>query len=297
MRRLLALVLLLAAGQPSVEAQAVPERIITLSPNVTEMIWGLGAFDRVVAVSEFCDFPPEVEKLPRVGGWQNTNLEKVASLQPDLVILTEAQAPFVKHHLDGLGIPALVVRAQSIGDIKSAIVQIGRAVGRSGEASRLVAELDAELDDVRRLTAGLERPRVLTVVDRLPGTLRDIYVATRGSFLSELVEIAGGEPLTPPANHQYTKLSMEAMVSMDPEVILDIVQSLTAPATVLGTGGELAEDPREVWNELGDVKAVRDGRVYPLHDLSLVHPSQFVGRAARRIAEVIHPEAFSESEK
>jgi len=295
--RILGLLLLLAASVSSVEAQALPERIISLSPNLTEIIWGVGAFDRVVAVSEFCDFPPEVEKLPRVGGWQNTNLEKIASLRPDLVLLTEAQAPFVKHHLDGLGIPALVVRAQSIADIKSAIMQIGRALGRETEASRLVAGLDAELEEVRRLTAGLDRPRVLCVVDRLPGTLRDLYVATSGSFFSELVEIAGGEPLTPPANHQYTKISMEAMVSMDPEVILDIVQSASAPTIIIGTGAEIAEDPRAVWSELGDVQAVRNGRVYPMNDLSLVHPSQFVGRAARRFAEVIHPEAFSDGEK
>lgn len=291
------LVLFLAASAPSVEAQPVPQRIISLSPNLTEMIYGVGAFDRVVAVSEFCDFPPEVENLPRVGGWQNTNLEKLASLRPDLVILTEAQAPFVKRHLDGLGIPALVVRAQSIGDIKSAIAQIGRAVGRSDEASRLVRELEAELDEVRRLTVGLHRPRVLCVVDRLPGTLRDLYVATSGSFFSELVEIAGGAPLTPSANHQYTKLSMEAVVSMDPEIILDIVQSVSAPTTIIGTGAELAEDARAVWGALGNVRAVRDDRVYPMHDLSLVHPSQFIGRAARRIAEVIHPEVFPDREK
>ena len=290
------LLVFLALGAPAVEAQALPQRIISLSPNLTEMIYGVGAFDRVVAVSEFCDFPPEVENLPRVGGWQNTNLEKVASLRPDLVILTEAQAPFVKHHLDGLGIPSLVVRAQSLADIESAIGQVGRAVGRVQEASRLVAELEAELEEVRRRTAGLPRPRVLCVVDRLPGTLRDLYVATSGSFFSELVEIAGGEPLTPPANHQYTKISMEAMVSMDPEVILDIVQSFSGPTTVIGTGAELAENPREVWNELQDVQAVREGRVYPMHDASLVHPSQYVGRAARRIAELLHPEAFPERE-
>ena len=291
------LVLFLAASAPSVEAQPVPQRIISLSPNLTEMIYGVGAFDRVVAVSEFCDFPPEVENLPRVGGWQNTNLEKLASLRPDLVILTEAQAPFVKRHLDGLGIPALVVRAQSIGDIKSAIAQIGRAVGRSDEASRLVRELEAELDEVRRLTVGLHRPRVLCVVDRLPGTLRDLYVATSGSFFSELVEISVGAAPLHSANHQYTKLSMEAVVSMDPEIILDIVQSVSAPTTIIGTGAELAEDARAVWGALGNVRAVRDDRVYPMHDLSLVHPSQFIGRAARRIAEVIHPEVFPDREK
>jgi len=290
------LFLFLGLSTPSIETQPVPQRIISLSPNITEMIYGIGAFDRVVAVSEFCDFPPEVESLPRVGGWQNTNLEKLASLRPDLVILTEAQAPFIQHHLDALGIPILVVRSQSLGDITAAILQIGRAVGLLGDAARLVGELQAELDEIRRRTARLNRPRVLCVVDRLPGTLRDLYVATRGSFLTELVEIAGGQPLTPPASHNYTKLSMEAVVSLDPEVILDVVRAASTPTTIFGTGTGLTEDPRGVWRELADVRAVREGRVHPMHDPSLVHPSQFVGRAARRIAEVLHPEAFPAGE-
>src|SRR3972149_9249973 len=93
------LFLFLGLGTPSIEAQPVPQRIISLSPNITEMIYGIGAFDRVVAVSEFCDFPPEVENLPRVGGWQNTNLEKLASLRPHLVVLNRAQAPVLHHQL------------------------------------------------------------------------------------------------------------------------------------------------------------------------------------------------------
>src|SRR3972149_4198581 len=142
------LFLFLGLGTPSIEPQPVPQRIISLSPTITEIIYGIGAFDRVVAVSEFCDFPPEVEKLPRVGGWQNTNLEKLASLRPDLVILTEAQAPFIQHHLDALGIPILVVRSQSLGGCRSGgRRRAGRRSTRSGSASG-TGSTQAELDEI-----------------------------------------------------------------------------------------------------------------------------------------------------
>src|SRR5574341_855132 len=112
-------------------------RIVSLSPNATEILYGIGAFDRVVAVSTYCEYPPEVAKLPRVGGWTNTNLEQVLALHPDLVILSDAQAPLVEKHLHALGLETLVVGSQSLQDIYDAIEAIGRAVGSPEEAKRL----------------------------------------------------------------------------------------------------------------------------------------------------------------
>jgi iron complex transport system substrate-binding protein len=289
------LILLLGAiGEAEAEPWTTPRAIISLSPSVTEILYGVGAFDRVVAVSSYCDYPPQVGDLPRVGGWQNTNLERVASLRPDLVIMTDAQAPFVKNHLDALGVSSLVVGSQSLDDIFSSITEIGRAVGKTAEGRRLADRVRADLDEVRRRTAGLLRPRVLCVVDRLPGTLRDLYVATKGSFFPELIEIAGGEPLMPPASHNYVKITTEAVVSLNPDVILDMVQAVTTPVTLLAAETKLAEDPRGVWRELANVRAVSEGQIYPLQDTLLIHPSQFVGKTARRIAEFLHPEAFED---
>lgn len=267
------------------------QRIISLSPSVTEVLYGIGAFDQVVAVSSYCEYPPEVEGLPRVGGWTNTNLEKVVALRPDLVIMTgvDAQAPLMEPKLTALGIETLAVGSQSLADIYDAIETIGGAVGRQAEAGALVREMRAELADIRARTRDLPRPSVLVVVDRLPGMLRDIYIATEGSYLTELVEIAGGTPLTPPAPHNYTQISAEALVVFDPEVIFDMVQALTIP-TVIG-GSELAENPKAVWNVI-DVRAVETDRVYPLTNKLLVHPSQFAVQAAREFAERLHPEAF-----
>ncbi|CAN5186693.1 N/A [soil metagenome] len=266
-----------------------PQRIISLSPSATEVLYGVGAFDRVVAVSDYDEFPPEVEKLPKIGGWSNTNLEQVASLKPDLVVVAEAQAPFVKDKLDALKIPTLVVPSRSVEDALASIELIGRAVGKEAEAQRLLAETRAKLDAVRERTRDLPRVRVLCIVDRVPGTLRGLYTSTDGSFLAQLIEIAGGVSVAPKTESGFGQISKEAVVSLNPHVIIDMVQSLE--------DSRLAEDPKLVWRELAQVKAVRNNRVYPLRDTSVLHPSQFVGDTARQFAELIHPKAWRRNDE
>jgi len=271
-----------------------PARIMSLSPNVTEILHGIGAFERVVAVSRYCDYPPEVENLPRVGAWMNTNFEQIAGLEPDLVIMTDAQSAFLRDPLETLGLTTLVIPGQSLADVFEAIEKVGMAVGMERRARELAGELRAVLEDVRKRTSNRPRPRVLLVVDRLPGLLRDIYVATEGSYLAEIVTIAGGEPITPPATMPYARMTTEAVVSLDPDVIIDIVQAVVNPATALVESKMLQEDSVGVWNALEQVRAVRDHRVYPIRDQSVVHPSQFVGKTAQRIGRLLHPEVFKE---
>jgi iron complex transport system substrate-binding protein len=262
---------------------ASPQRIISLSPSTTEVLYGVGAFERVVAVSDYDKFPPEVARLPRIGGWSNTNLEQVATLKPDLIIMTSSQAPLIKDKLDALGVRTVTVPSFTIEDALASIEQIGAVTGRDEAARKLVADTRAKLEDVRARTRELPRLRVLCIVDRVPGTLRGLYTATRGSFFAELIEMAGGESIAPPASNGFGQISKEAVVSLNPDIIFDLLQ----------TGdGKLAENVQEVWKELGNVRAVREGRVYSLRDESMLHPSQFVGDTARKFAELIHPQAF-----
>ena len=286
---MLRLVTTLVLCGATVLAERVPRRVISLSPSVTEILWGIGVFDRVVAVSTFCEYPEEAKGLPRVGGWTNTNLEQVMGLSPDLVILTDAQAPLVEGRLQALGFETLVVRSQSLTDIFAAIESIGTAVGASESAAALLSKMKAELDVIAQRTGGRDRPSVLCVVDRLPGTLRDLYISTEGSYLTDLVRIAGGDPIAPPAPHSYAQISTEALVSFDPEIVLDMVQTLAVPVAV-GTS-DLAEDPKAVWKTV-PIRASRNNRVYSLLDKRLVHPSQLAVRTAREMAKRLHPEAF-----
>jgi iron complex transport system substrate-binding protein len=286
----LLLALLLAAGCNRGGGRAVapradkPARIISLSPNTTEILAGLGAFDRVVAVSDYCTYPPEVNRLPRVGGWNNPNMEQIAALRPDLVVFADAQAQFVKDKVEALGARTLAVPGRTLEDVYAAIEQTGRATGDEEAASRLAAETRAGVETVRLTTEKLPRRRVLCVVDRVPGTLRDIYTAAEGSFLAQLIEAAGGEPVSSPSGTGWGKMQKEAVVALDPDVILDLMMHKE--------GGSFDEDTLAVWKELPSLHAVREGRVYPVRDETVLHPSQFVADTARKFAQVIHPEAF-----
>lgn len=221
--------------------------------------------------------------MPRVGGWNNPNLEQIASLRPNLVVFWESQAQFSKDKIEAMGIRTLSVPSRSLEDAFAAIEQIGRATGDQAGAQRLLDETRAKLEDVRARTKGLPRRRVLCIVDRVPGTLRDLYTATGGSFITELIEVAGGESVAPPAQGGWGKMQKEAVVALDPEVIFDLLMQ---------SEGTLAEDTRAVWSELSQLRAVREGKVFPVRDRSVLHPSQFVGDTARKFAELIHPEAF-----
>lgn len=260
-----------------------PARIVSISPSVTEILYGIGAWSQVVAVSEYCTYPADVVNKPRVNGWGTTNLEQVTALKPDLVIGVDAQETLVLGKLNAIGVRSLFVKSQNLEDVYAAIEQIGRAVGHASEATELAARTRSEVEQVRTAVANRPRPRVLCVVDRVPGTLRDIYVATRGSFLDEIVGIAGGEAIAPPAGSGYGKITKEAVLTLDPEVIIDMVQT---------PKGKLAEDPKMVWQELTEVRAVQAGRVNSMGDATAIHPSQFVGRTTRLFAHYIHPEVF-----
>jgi iron complex transport system substrate-binding protein len=272
---------------PNTSVETVPQRIVSLSPNVTEILYGIGAWPQVIAVSEYCTFPEDVKNKPRLNGWDRTNLEQVVALKPDFVIGVEAQETFVRDKLNSLGVRSLFLKGQKLEDVLQWIVEVGRSTGHEAAAVELSAKTNSEIEQVRQTVANLPRPRVLCVVDRLPGTIRDIYTATRGSFIDELIQIAGGDPVAPPGEQGYGKITKEAVLSLNPEVIIDMVQ---------GSKGKFGEDPITVWDELSEIQAVRNKRIYPMTDEWVIHPSQFVGQTAKTFARVLHPEKFADAQ-
>ena len=273
-------------GQQPARTEPRPQRIVSLSPSTTEILYGIGAWPQVIAVSQFCTYPDDVKNKPRVNCWDKTNLEQVMALKPDFVIGVDAQEPFLRDKLTGLGVRSLFVKSQTLADIMTSMVEIGRGTGHEQEAADLSAKTQAEIDTVRKAVGDRPHLRVLCVVDRVPGTIRDLYTATKGSYLDELISIAGGESIAPVAEHGYGKINKEAVLTLNPEVIIDMVQ---------GSKGNFGEDPVAVWNELGEVGAVRDKRIYSMTDPSVIHPSQFVGHTAQVFARALHPESFPDA--
>jgi iron complex transport system substrate-binding protein len=183
--------------------------------------------------------------------------------------------------LGQLGLRTLVVPSRTLADVFEAISLIGRAAGHRAQARELAARVHSRLDAVRRRTSRLPRRRILLVVDRTPGTLRDLYVATRGSFLADLVDVAGGQCVAAPEPGGYSKISKEAVVALAPELIVDFVHGSTT---------RLGEDAIAVWNDLSILRAVRERQVYPVRNEFMPHASQFVADTAELFAHIIHPE-------
>jgi iron complex transport system substrate-binding protein len=275
------LYLLLLLTLPA-HAASTPNRIVSLSPNLTEILYGIGAFQNVAGVSDYCTYPAEVTKLPSVGGWRNPNLEKLAGLHPDLVIIDAAQAPFLEDKFHQLGLKVVVAADRSIAQIYESIATLGRATGHEAEAAKLTAATREGLDRVSRRTANLPKTRVVLIVDRTPGTLRDLYTATDGSFLAELVEIAGGKIAAPAAKTGYSKLNKEDLLALNPDAILDFIH---------GIKGRFSGDPMEAWRDIPELKAVRAHRVYGVNEDYVPHSSQRIVQTAELFARLLHPES------
>jgi len=262
-------------------AADVPQRIVSLSPDLTEILYGVGAFSHVVGVSNYDSYPPEVAKLPHLGELHSPSLERLAALRPDLVVVNNAQAPFLEDTLRQLGLRVLKTSNRSLAEVYSSVIAIGSATGHEGEAAKLVASMRQGLDRVARRTTGTPKPRVVLVVDRTPGTLRDLYTATDGSFLAELVGIAGGRIAVPKVESGYTKLRKEDLLAADPDIILDFVH---------GPKSRFAGDPLEAWREMPELKAVRTKRVQGVNQDFVPHASQRIVQTAELFARLIHPE-------
>jgi iron complex transport system substrate-binding protein len=271
------LLALFAAGAVSGAAR----RVVSLSPNLDEMIYGVGAFDRLVGVSEYSSYPPAVTKLPKVGGWRNPDFEKLVALRPDLVMVDEGQAPFVADQCKQLGLHVMVVADESVADVYAAITAIGQATGHEAEAAKLLQTTREGLARVSRKTASLAKPRVVLIVDRTPGVLRDLYTATEGRYLAELVTIAGGRIVASPDKRGYAKLSKEDLLAINPDVVLDFIH---------GAKGSFAGDPLDAWKEMPELKAVRNRQIHSVSEDYVPHASQRIVQTAELFARLLHPE-------
>ena len=263
-------------------AASPPQRIVSLSPTVTELLYGIGAFRQVVGVTDYCSYPPEVSKLPSVGGWDGGSLERVSALRPDLVVVDDAEGALVEDTYRKLSLRLLIVPLHNVRDVYRAMSQLGEATGHPQEAAKLVAATRDGLARVSQKTAGLPRPSVVLIVDRTPGTLLELYTATAGGYLGELVEIAGGRIAVVAAKDGYGKLSQEALLAANPDVILDFVH---------GAIGRFSGDFMDAWRELPELKAVRGGRVRAVNEDYVPHASQRMVQTAELFARLIHAQA------
>lgn len=250
-------------------------RIVSLAPSITETVFALGEGDRLVGVTDYCDYPPEATRKPRVGGISTPSFEAILALRPDLVLAT-SESNYAEHvqRLASLGLAVYVIRPVDFETVLQSIERIGAVIGREAAGRARVASMRRDAEAIVRAVAGAPRPRVLYVVWPNP-----LIAPGRGTLISELIQRAGGESITGDEPLPYPRLSLETVVERRPDRII-----------VGRHGQETVEELLRGWERLGSVGAVREGRVYGV-DGDLVHrPGPRMIEALRELARVIHPE-------
>lgn len=268
---------------PAAAGQA-PQRIISTAPNLTEILFAVGAGDQVAAVTDFCAYPPEkLAQMPRIGAYLNPDMERMFSLQPDLVVVIPSMES-LRRRLEAAHIPTLTVRNESHEDMLASIEAIGTATGHEAEGQQLRAELEQGLAKVRDL-AGTQPTSFLMVIGRGSGDMSGIFAVGPGTFLDELARAAGGRNVLEEAISLYPQVPLEEVIHLAPEVIIEVV----VPPSEL-TGDQVAAG----WNTLSTVPAVRDGRVHVLTDDYMLIPGPRALRTAERLLPLLHPETTEE---
>jgi len=266
------------SGCESSRIATVPRsaRIVSLAPSVTETLFAIGVGTNVVGVSQYCDYPPQVRLLPKIGSFLTPNIEEIVALKPTLMIglLTSSDLREI-HALQRMGIATLMVDDDSVTSIEVSIEKIGNAVGRTQAAGELVARIRSRIGGMEERLARVERPPVLMVVGHQP-----LVAVGRGTYLDELLTLAHARNIADFSNQQWPRLSLEYIVASRPEVILD------------GQMGTDPQAPSRFWARYPSIPAVHQRRVFGYPDDPTLHPGPRVPQTLELLARLIHPEAF-----
>lgn len=253
-----------------------PQRIVSLAPSTTEILFALGVLDRVVGVTDVCLFPPEAQDIEQVGMFYQPSVETIVSMKPDVVFAASLHKEPVEQ-LDALGIPVIVLDPQTLADILANIEMVGKAVGADDAAATVIAEIQAIFSEVKAKVITIsqaDRPMVFWEVWSDP-----IWTAGKATFIHELIEMAGGVNMAEDVAGTYVEYSFEMLLAKDPQVIF------------YGHAAETVEEylSRPNW---GSVSAVKSGRVYLVDQDIVQQPGPRIGLGLLELAKHIHPELW-----
>ena len=291
---LLSLLIVIVAGcQPSftpgtftddfgreVAIDEVPQRIVSHVPGITETLFALGLEERVVGVSDFCDYPEAAKAKPKVGGFFNPSIENIVDLIPDLV-LTNGDVEHLMTQLDSLALTYVVLHPDDIDGILQDIELVGRVTGSESEAEELTG--DTKERTARIVTRVQDAPRVKVFYTFATTDLNSPWTAGPGSFVDSLINLAGGENIGATALAPWVQFSLEEVVSSDPEVIIVDTSHGSAVTPIEA----LKQHP--IWRE---ITAIKQDRIYPIDGDLVNRAGPRIVRGLEEVARMIHPELF-----
>jgi iron complex transport system substrate-binding protein len=258
-----------------------PKRIISLAPNITEILFSLGLDEEIVGVSIHCNFPEKAKSKIRVGSYISLDFERIVSLKPDLIIATGAgNTRDMVERLEKLGFSTYVIFPKKFNDVLRSIGHISQVVDREKEGMEIVKEMKRRRQRVVELTQRLPRPKVFLEIGEAP-----IVTVGKNSFGDDLIRLAGGENIAGKEKEMYPRLGVEEILKRSPEVIL--ITSMNSK--------EDYEKILQEWSRWQTIPAVKHGRVYLIDSDLVDRPSPRIIDGLEEIARILHPERFKQT--
>lgn len=259
------------------------DRIVSMAPNLTEILFALGLEDKIVGVTVHCNYPPAAAEKTKIGTFWQPNIEAVIAAKPTLVVtLGEQQQRSFAERLRRIGLHCLTVNIEKVSELFEAIERIGTATGKRYEANQLVTGIQEKLNRIAALVGTKDRVRVLWVVQREP-----LRVAGRDTFVNEMIELAGGENAIGPTVYKYPPIGAEQVIASGAEVIIEPSMTEENPASQ-------KEKAIQYWSRFENVPAAKNGRIYVISGdvVSRLGPRLYEG--VETIARCLRPELFAD---
>ncbi len=265
----------------SITIEKIPQRIVSLSPSNTEILFALGLGDKLVGVTEYCNYPQAAETKPKIGGFSSVDIEKVVSLEPDLVLATNIHSKTVIPTLEKLGLTVVALTPTSLPEVLNSITLVGKITGQNREASELTNNLKTRIETVADKIQTLPpdaMPKVFYMTWHDP-----LMTAGTGTLADDVIRNAGGQNIASDISGDKT-IDLETVISRDPQVIIASIG--------MGTGEDLTWQYVQTEPRLKNTQAMLDNRVYKI-DGDLIHrPGPRIVEALEQMAYFIHPELF-----
>ena len=270
----------------TVNIEEVPETIISLAPSNTEILYALGLEDKLVGVTEYCDYPPEAQDKPKIGGFSTVDIEIVVEIQPDLILAANKHKDDIIPALEGLGLTVFALDPKTLDEVLESITLVGEITGEEEAASLLVAEMSNRIEAVTDETDNLpeaQRLRVFYVTWHDP-----LMTVGSGALHNELIQQAGGTNIFQDLTENYPKISLEAVIEANPQVIITGIS--------MGSGEDLPFQFISTEPRLEDVDARINNRISAITNDLVSRSGPRTVDALEQLAEMIHPEIFGEAE-
>jgi iron complex transport system substrate-binding protein len=250
------------------------QKVVSIAPADTEIAYAIGGGSKMVGGTSYEDYPAAARSLPKVGDFSNPSIEKIVSLEPDLVLAAGGIQAGLRSKLEKLGMQVFVVDPTTYDGVMTDITRLGRLMGVEADAAKVVAGMTTAKDKVQARVASLDRPATFIEVYSKP-----LMTAGKGTFIDDLVTLAGGSNIGAAAGSGFPNFSSEVLVKDDPAVYVAMAGSQSTP-------GAIAKRPG-----YSGLAAVKDGKVFVIEDNLIARPGPRLAQGLEQLAAMIHPEA------